>query len=95
MTGQISDTGSILHAAASASSELTPINGILSEYANVFAVVTPILRPVYEPGPFVTAIRSKSAGAISAADKKAKIIQFGPDDYFERIKKKIYRKGEN
>lgn len=46
-------------------------------------------------GQFRVTLAQNDLVSISAADKKAKIIQFGPDDYFARIKKKIYRKGEN
>lgn len=43
-------------------------------------------------GQFRVTLAKNDLVSISAAEKKARIIQFGPDDYFERIKKKIYRK---
>ena len=36
---------------ASALSDETPYKLVFNAYANVLATVTPILRPVYEPGP--------------------------------------------
>ena len=41
---------------ASALSDETPYKLVFNANANVLATVTPILRPVYEPGPSATTI---------------------------------------
>ena len=46
-------------------------------------------------GQFRVTLAKNDLVAISAADKKARIIQFGRNDYFSRIKKKIYHKSDN
>ena len=56
--------------ATNASSARIGERGISNTCASVFAAVTPMLRPVHEPGPTTTAMRSRSEGSICKQERE-------------------------
>src|SRR5690606_5360523 len=67
---------------ANASNEDTPYTGSPSAQANVFAVVTPIRTPVYDPGPQPAATARMSRGLSPAASTAASISGSNRTEWF-------------